>query len=243
MKDTQYFFAHDCNARQDEKIALVRMQHGAEGYAAYFMTLEVLRTASDYMLSRNYSILSFDFHISEDVIKSVIEEFDLFEFTPDNRFYSSRMMRNIEKTTGRAKKAALARWSKKSKKSTKKAEDKHKVTIAEKIEACKKRKKEFYNEVARFSDKYEPEMLREFFDWFSELNKSGTKMKFEQNTTWETSKRLATWKNRDKKYGKNKNGKGDNSQRSENAKAAINKFNNAAKKAESGEIGTIEFPI
>ena len=43
-------------------------------------------------------------------------------------------------------------------------------------------------------------MLRKFFDYWSEMNKSGTKMRFELERTWEVSKRLATWASRDNNF-------------------------------------------
>lgn len=60
------------------------------------------------------------------------------------------------------------------------------------------RKKEFYESLVPFLDLYGKEMLRSFFDYWSEMNKSQTKMKFEQQTTWEVSLRLKTWANREK---------------------------------------------
>jgi len=45
-------------------------------------------------------------------------------------------------------------------------------------------------------------MLYKFFNYWSELNKSGTKMRFELEKTWEIEKRLATWKNNGMKYDK-----------------------------------------
>lgn len=55
------------------------------------------------------------------------------------------------------------------------------------------RKQSFYDSLIPFSDRYPKEMLRSFFDYWSELNPSGKKMKFEMQKTWETPKRLATW--------------------------------------------------
>lgn len=52
---------------------------------------------------------------------------------------------------------------------------------------------------------YDKEIVKQFFDYWSELNKSETKMKWELQQTFEISKRLANWvKNEDKfnKYGK-----------------------------------------
>lgn len=44
------------------------------------------------------------------------------------------------------------------------------------------------------------EIKKGFYDYWSELNPSKTKMKFEMQKTWETSKRLATWIKNDKKF-------------------------------------------
>lgn len=41
-------------------------------------------------------------------------------------------------------------------------------------------------------------MIRAFFDYWSELNKSGTKMRYELEKTWELPKRLVTWANRER---------------------------------------------
>lgn len=59
--------------------------------------------------------------------------------------------------------------------------------------ALPKREKLFYESLVPFVEKYGKDMIREFFDYWSEKNKSGTKMRFELQNTWETNKRLATW--------------------------------------------------
>lgn len=65
------------------------------------------------------------------------------------------------------------------------------------------RKTDFYNSLIPFLEKYPKEMIRAFFDYWSELNKSRTKMRWESEKTWETSKRLVTWANNDKQFSKN----------------------------------------
>lgn len=59
-----------------------------------------------------------------------------------------------------------------------------------------------------FVGEYSKEIVREFFDYWSELNKSQTKMRWELEKTFETKKRLAAWIKNDKKFknGKNNNG-------------------------------------
>lgn len=60
------------------------------------------------------------------------------------------------------------------------------------------RKESFYNSLIPFVGRYPKEMIRAFFDYWSELNKSGSKMRFEMQKTWELPLRLATWANHEK---------------------------------------------
>ena len=69
-----------------------------------------------------------------------------------------------------------------------------------KKEKCDERAKIFYESLIPFIDNpYPKEMLREFYDYWSEPNKSHTKMRFEQERTWDLRRRLARWANNDKK--------------------------------------------
>jgi len=81
-----------------------------------------------------------------------------------------------------------------------------KISLEEKIEACKRREDEFYNEVMKFVNEYSQDMLKSFFDYWSEPNKSKTKMRFENERTFELKRRLVTWANNEKKFSRNGNG-------------------------------------
>lgn len=59
----------------------------------------------------------------------------------------------------------------------------------------------FYSSLIPYVEKYGKDMVRSFFDYWSEWNKSGTKMKWEMKETWEVSKRLATWNKRENDFG------------------------------------------
>lgn len=78
----------------------------------------------------------------------------------------------------------------------KKAEQAKKLVAAK--AATLKRREKFYNSLVPYVERYGKEMIRAFYDWWSELNKSETKMRFETEKTWELAKRLATWANREK---------------------------------------------
>lgn len=94
MAKNTFFFSHDSGARNDDKIIAVRMKHKAEGYAVYFMILEKLLESSDYMSIKDYNVLAFDFRVGADVVKSVVEDFGLFEFTEDGKYFYSESFIN-----------------------------------------------------------------------------------------------------------------------------------------------------
>ena len=58
------------------------------------------------------------------------------------------------------------------------------------------RKEQFRKSLVPFVEQYGREMIREFFDYWSELTPSRAKMRYELERTWETPRRLATWSRR-----------------------------------------------
>lgn len=64
--------------------------------------------------------------------------------------------------------------------------------------ATSARKEKFYASLVPFVDKYGKDMIRDFFDYWSEMNRSKTKMRYEQQATWELALRLKTWADREK---------------------------------------------
>ena len=67
------------------------------------------------------------------------------------------------------------------------------------------RRDEFVFEVLSFD--YDESILNGFIDYWTEPNKSNTKMKYELQKTWETKRRLKTWANNQKKWDKPKSNK------------------------------------
>jgi len=73
-------------------------------------------------------------------------------------------------------------------------------TFEEIVTETNRRKAIFYNSLIPYLPTYGKEMLREFFDYWSETNKSQSKMRFELEKTWDAGRRLARWSNNNKKY-------------------------------------------
>ena len=117
------YFSHDSNARNDEKIIRLRMMHGVAGYGVYFMLLERMREEENYMIALDYAMIAFDFRVDEKLIKSVVEDFGLFNFTEDKKYFYSdsfknRMLHKDEirrNYTEAGKKGAIKRWKNDSK--------------------------------------------------------------------------------------------------------------------------------
>ena len=221
MNKEAYYFSHDSNARNDEKLLAVRMRFGAEGYGIYFMILERLRDESDNMSIKDYNILAFDFRVSSDKVKSVIEDFELFEFTEDKKyFYSQRMMNNMKIKNEKSEKARLSaekRWNKSDSnanalqthsngnaiKESKVKENKLKenIVVAPTLKSFKQfSKTDFTNEIQPFLQEFGKELCNQFFSYWTEKAPSG-KMKFQLEKTWDTKRRLDTWKRNDEKFG------------------------------------------
>lgn len=97
VKPTTNCFAHDSNARSDEKVVRLRMKHGAAGYGVYFMILERLMEDSNFTSVKDYNMIAFDLRVDAALVKSVIEDFGLFVFTDDGKyFYSDSFIRRMD---------------------------------------------------------------------------------------------------------------------------------------------------
>ena len=85
---------------------------------------------------------------------------------------------------------------------------KRRKTKEEIREETERRRKSFYNSLIPYVETYGKQMVRAFYDYWSELNKSQTKMKWELQKTWELDRRLATWDRKDSQFNSSNNGTG-----------------------------------
>ena len=90
------YFSHDSNARNDIKLIRLRMKYKSAGYGVYFMILERLRECTNYMCVKDYNAIAFDLREDANMVKSVVEDFGLFAFTEDGKyFYSESFCRRM----------------------------------------------------------------------------------------------------------------------------------------------------
>ncbi len=115
IKDA-YWFSHDSNARNDERLIALRIKYDWKGYGLFWAIIEKLREATNYMCVKDYNIIAFDLRVDASMIKSIIEDFGLFVFTECGKyFYSERLMRSMDKKEEKSVQAKLSvksRWDK-----------------------------------------------------------------------------------------------------------------------------------
>ncbi len=66
----------------------------------------------------------------------------------------------------------------------------------------KKREELFHNSLTLHIPEFGNELITNFFNYWKERNRSGTKMLFELKETWSLKGRLAMWRKKEKEFGK-----------------------------------------
>jgi hypothetical protein len=72
-------------------------------------------------------------------------------------------------------------------------------------ESIEERKNKFQLELSKYIPQYGKPMILAFYEYWSETNSNGKKMRFEKEKTWELSKRLKRWSDNNNKYGNRNN--------------------------------------
>lgn len=209
-KDT-FYFTHDYNARNDIKIKKLIIEHGMKGYGIYWSIVEDLYNNAN-ALPTDYKSIAYDLRVDEKVIESIIRDFGLFVF--DNDVFGSTSIeerleaRNFKSV--KARESANKRWNKSKGNAnalqtecTPNAINKGKEIKERKVNkenSLLKRKNDFKISLSEFLETYGKDMLNNFFRYWTEPNKSKTKMKFELQKTWDIAGRLKYWASNDKTF-------------------------------------------
>lgn len=108
------YFSHDSNARNSDKLIPLRAKLGVEGYGVYFMILERLREEPTYMSIKDYNMLAFDLRVDTAIIKAVVEDFGLFVFTDNGKYFYSegflKRMKAKDEKSEKTRESARKRW-------------------------------------------------------------------------------------------------------------------------------------
>ena len=111
MKQT-YYFSHDYNTRQDEKIKKLIRKHGYLGYGIFWAIVEDLYNNAN-ALQMDCEGIAYELRVECDLIKSVLNDFDLFEIN-DNIFHSKSVQNRLDKRNNKsisARESANKRWN------------------------------------------------------------------------------------------------------------------------------------
>ncbi|MBL0317478.1 MAG: DUF4373 domain-containing protein [Flavobacteriales bacterium] len=102
MKET-YYFSHDYNARSDIKIKKLIAKHGMVGYGVFWAIVEDLYNNANALPS-DYESIAFDIRSESDLVKSVVNDFDLFVID-GNTFGSSSVERRLNERNAKSESA------------------------------------------------------------------------------------------------------------------------------------------
>ncbi|WP_321437136.1 DUF4373 domain-containing protein [uncultured Bacteroides sp.] len=233
QKNNADYFSHDSDMRNDIKIKAVRNKFGVTGYTVWCMMLEYLTSCSDNVMPDDeitIELISGDFGVSVTEIKDVlnycyllgllIHENNLifsaklkerlapiYEKRAKAKEYAERQSRNngkfdIKSTVQTEVSVTETPQSKVNKSKVNKSNIEKDIVAAK--AAALSRRDNFYNSLVPFTEKYSKDMIRSFFDYWSELDRTERKMRFEKQTTWELGKRLATWFKKEPFHGNTK---------------------------------------
>lgn len=109
-KDT-FYFSHDYNARNDEKIKRLIRKHGMQGYGVFWSIVEDLYNNAN-ALRTDYEGIAYDLRSDSDLVASVVNDFDLFIFDGDF-FGSNSVQERLDQRndkSAKARKSASYRW-------------------------------------------------------------------------------------------------------------------------------------
>ena len=194
MKKT--YFNHDSVARLDIRVIKLRSKLGYEGYGIFWAVLELLFTEENKLCVEDYDSLAFGLQCDPNILKQVIEDFDLF-VVEDGCFYSRRLNNHIEEINNKSNKAkqnASKRWNNAT------AMQPHSDRNASKVNKSKVNKSKSIEErILDFKKSIQTiegisdDDKENFFLYWTEKNKSGSKFRAEMEKTFSIPLRLKRW--------------------------------------------------
>lgn len=97
MAKTTICFMHDSNAKDDPKCALLIDQMNPEGYGIYWILIEILREQPEFKYPlKLVPVLARKFNTTTEKILVVIKNYDLFEVSKDEHFFSISLLKRME---------------------------------------------------------------------------------------------------------------------------------------------------
>lgn len=219
--------------RDHKKIKAIRSKFKIQGYGIWCMILEYL-TGSDGNVfpysDTEFELMAGDFGVSATEIRDVVDYCIRLELlfnkngfvnsdSLDERLAPVYEKRNKAKELSKQQQrqngkfansntvsyvVSVAETPQSKVKESKLNETKVKESVIAVPATLEIRKIHFQNKVSEYLDTYSRDMLRNFFDYWTEKNEGGRKMRFEMQKVFDIGRRLKTWSNneKNKSYGR-----------------------------------------
>lgn len=217
MNNKSYYFQHDFNAAQDEKILYLRSKYGMEAYGLYWYFIELLHQSPNSKLKcKLIDGISYQLNIDIDKLLQFYNtciETELF--VTDGEFYwSQRVLENKEIQDEKRKSKSFAgkkgmekRWGSSSYNTTI-TEDNNCITENNKGKEIKGKeikvnnKELFINNIEEYKDLL-GDSYDEFVEYWCEPNKNN-KLRYELEKFFDAKRRVNTWIKNKLRYGNTK---------------------------------------
>lgn len=217
MNNKSYYFQHDFNAAQDEKILYLRSKFGMEAYGLYWYFIELLHQSPNSKLKcKLIDGISYQLNIDIDKLLQFYNTcIDTELFVTDGEFYwSQRVLENKELQDEKRKLKSFAgkkgmenRWNSNSyntvitENNTVITEDNKRKEIKEK-ESKINNKELFINNINEHKEIL-GDCYDEFIEYWCEPNKNG-KLRYELEKFFDVKRRVNTWIKNKLRYGNSK---------------------------------------
>jgi histone H3/H4 len=234
MHNKSYYFQHDFNAANDEKILYVRSMYGMEGYGLYWYFIELMHQSQDSKLKcKLINGISYQLNIDIDKLLQFYNTcIDTELFVTDGDFYwSQRVLENKEVQEEKRKSKSFAgkkgmekRWSSNTYEDSI-TEDNTDITEHNKRKEIKGKeiklnyKDLLINNIEEYKDLL-GDSYSEFIDYWCEPNKNG-KLRYELEKFFDIKRRINTWVKNKNKYGTTNKPTDASKQRMDNLKEWI----------------------
>jgi hypothetical protein len=217
MNNKSYYFQHDFNAAQDEKILYLRSKYGMEAYGLYWYFIELLHQSPNSKLKcKLIDGISYQLNIDIDKLLQFYNtciETELF-VTDDEFYWSQRVLENKEIQDEKRKSKSFAgkkgmekRWGSSSYNTTI-TEDNNCITKHNKGKEIKGKEIKVNNKELFITNIEEYKILLgdsydEFLEYWCEPNKDG-KLRYELEKFFDVKRRTNTWIKNKLRYGNTK---------------------------------------
>ena len=107
MTKKTFYFSHDYGARNDPKLIQVTMKLGQAGKGIFWDLIEIMYEQGGYLILSQCECYAFALHTDSELIRSLINDFDLFK-NDGERFWSESVLRRLEIRKEKSDKARIS---------------------------------------------------------------------------------------------------------------------------------------